>query len=65
MRQPKVKIIFRTPNYWPGNFFEQDAVISAWNGKRHEIIINELFGNSDLFEIVNVYENTEYISGWA
>jgi hypothetical protein len=27
-RNPQVKIIFRTPNYWPGDFNEQIAVIS-------------------------------------
>ena len=60
-RNPQVKIIFRTPNYWPGDFYEQVAVISALNSKRYEIIIDELFGNSPLFEVVKVYEKTEVI----
>ena len=29
---PEVKIIFKTPNYFPGDFYEQKAVISAFNG---------------------------------
>ena len=47
-------------SYWAGGA-QINAVISAWKGKRREIINNELFGLSDLFEIVNIYKKTEYI----
>ena len=59
---PEVKIIFKTPNYFPGDFYEQKAVISAFNAKRIEDIILKVFSDdSGLFEIVSLYDKTEVI----
>ena len=60
-RNPEVRIVFRTPNYWPGNFYEQISSTSAMNARWIEKIYDELFGNSELFEVVKVYERTDYI----
>ena len=60
-RHPDVKIIFKTPNYFPGDFYEQKATISAYNARRLEVIIDRIFGGSELFDVVKLYKKTEVI----
>ena len=60
-RNPQVRIVFRTPNYWPGDFYEQISSTSAMNAMWIETITDRLFGNNELFEVVKVYEKTDFI----
>ena len=43
------------------DFYEQKATISAYNARRLEVIIDRIFGESELFDVVKLYEKTEVV----
>ena len=56
-----VKIIFKTPNYFPGDFTENRNCISAWNAKRMDRIGQVLFENDENVDLVSLFDRTEVI----
>ena len=56
---PDIKIVFKTSNYFPGDYFMQKAVQSAWNGYRLGEIAKYVFDNEDYVKIVDVYPMSE------
>ena len=61
-RNPEVNILWKTPNYFPGDFGEQLATISGYNAKRLERIIEEVYGGeAHLWKVLKLYEMTEVV----
>ena len=61
IKNPAANIIFRTPNYYPGNFEGQKAVISAFNAKRMDKIGRRVFNDSRLVRLVPTYKMSEVV----
>ena len=60
-KYPNVQIIFKTTNYFPGDFSEQFATISGYNSKRLEKIAKTVFDDSSKVEIIDLYDRTEIL----
>ena len=60
-KHPQVTIIFKTTNYFPGDFTQQKATVSAYNAKRLDKIASTVFDDDEKVRMVNLYDRTELI----
>lgn len=61
-KYPKVRVIFKELNFWKGRYSIQQGVISSYNGKRINAIIEEVFKKSNFVIVMNdIFEMTEVL----
>lgn len=60
-KYPNVNIIFKTTNYFPGDYSQQIGTISAYNSKRMDRISRAVFNDHTKVKMLDLYDRTELI----
>ena len=60
-KHPNVNIIFKTTNYFPGDYSQQKGTISGYNSKRLDKIARTVFNDDSKVKVLDLYDKTEFI----